>query len=109
MSLAATFPYSDMTKQVVLSEEAHPPLPIYCKLSSHLSDPNSTYLYHALAQAIISGKTIYVSGSIGITRDMKLVEGGVQAQTVRSLFLSALGTTLMCLRHSHTSVPLSTT
>ncbi|KAH9924253.1 YjgF-like protein [Epithele typhae] len=51
-----------MTKQVVFSEEANPPLPIY-------------------SQAIISGKTIYVSGSIGITRDMKLVEGGVQAQT----------------------------
>lgn len=35
-----------------------------------------------VAQAVISGKTIYVSGSIGITRDMKLVDGGVQAQTV---------------------------
>ncbi|KAM5533618.1 hypothetical protein V8D89_012731 [Ganoderma adspersum] len=51
-----------MTKQVVFSEEANPPLPFY-------------------SQAIISGKTIYVSGSIGIDRNSKLVEGGVQAQT----------------------------
>ncbi|KAI0755119.1 YjgF-like protein [Daedaleopsis nitida] len=51
-----------MTKQVVFTEEANPPLPIY-------------------SQAIISGKTIYVSGNIGIDREFKLVEGGVQAQT----------------------------
>ncbi|KAI0770552.1 YjgF-like protein [Fomes fomentarius] len=55
-----------MTKQVVLSEEANPPLPIY-------------------SQAIISGKTIYVSGNIGIDREFKLVEGGVQAQTRAAL------------------------
>ncbi|KAI0648169.1 YjgF-like protein [Trametes meyenii] len=55
-----------MTKQIVFSEEANPPLPVY-------------------SQAVISGKTIYVSGSIGITRDMKLVEGGVQAQTRAAL------------------------
>ncbi|RPD62243.1 YjgF-like protein [Lentinus tigrinus ALCF2SS1-7] len=55
-----------MTKQVVFSEEANPPLPIY-------------------SQAIISGKTIYVSGSIGIDREFKLVPGGVQAQTRAAL------------------------
>ncbi|EJF63179.1 YjgF-like protein [Dichomitus squalens] len=55
-----------MTKQVVFTEEANPPLPIY-------------------SQAIISGKTIYVSGSIGIDREFKLVEGGVQAQTRAAL------------------------
>ncbi|KAH9889801.1 Endoribonuclease L-PSP [Cubamyces lactineus] len=60
-----------MTKQIVFSEEANPPLPVYCE--------------SWLPQAVISGKTIYVSGSIGITRDMQLVEGGVQAQTRAAL------------------------
>ncbi|KAL1950634.1 hypothetical protein VTO73DRAFT_5758 [Trametes versicolor] len=55
-----------MTKQIVFTEEALPPLPVY-------------------SQAVISGKTIYVSGSIGITRDMKLVDGGVQTQTRAAL------------------------
>ncbi|KAI0821981.1 YjgF-like protein [Trametes gibbosa] len=55
-----------MTKQIVLSEEALPPLPVY-------------------SQAVISGKTIYVSGNIGITKDMQIVEGGVQAQTRAAL------------------------
>ncbi|OBZ71665.1 Protein MMF1, mitochondrial [Grifola frondosa] len=55
-----------MPKQVVFSAEANPPLPIY-------------------SQAIISGKTVYVSGSIGCTRDLVLVEGGVQAQTRAAL------------------------
>ncbi|KAH9847900.1 Endoribonuclease L-PSP [Lenzites betulinus] len=57
-----------MTKQIVFSEEALPPLPVYCK-----------------SQAVISGKTIYASGNIGITKDMKIVEGGVQAQTRAAL------------------------
>ncbi|KAI8994153.1 YjgF-like protein [Trametes punicea] len=55
-----------MTKQIVFTEEANPPLPVY-------------------SQAVISGKTVYASGNIGITRDMKLVEGGVQAQTRAAL------------------------
>ncbi|VDC03342.1 unnamed protein product [Peniophora sp. CBMAI 1063] len=55
-----------MSRQVIFSEEALPPLPIY-------------------SQAIVSDKTVYASGNIGITRDMKLVEGGVQAQTRAAL------------------------
>ncbi|KAI0631983.1 YjgF-like protein [Trametes polyzona] len=55
-----------MTKQIVFSEEANPPLPVY-------------------SQAVISGKTIYVSGSIGANKDKQLVPGGVQAQTRAAL------------------------
>lgn len=35
-----------------------------------------------LAQAIVSNGTVYASGNIGCDRELKLVEGGVQAQTV---------------------------
>lgn len=35
------------------------------------------------AQAVISKGHVYASGSIGVTKEMKLVEGGVQPQTVR--------------------------
>ncbi|OCH87718.1 YjgF-like protein [Obba rivulosa] len=55
-----------MPKQTVTAPDAVPPLPVY----SH---------------ATISGKTVYVSGSIGCNKDMSLVEGGVQAQTRAAL------------------------
>ncbi|KAI0030064.1 YjgF-like protein [Vararia minispora EC-137] len=55
-----------MSRQVIFTEEALPPLPIY-------------------SQAIVSNGTVYASGNIGITRDMKLVEGGVQGQTRAAL------------------------
>ncbi|KAI0048753.1 Endoribonuclease L-PSP [Auriscalpium vulgare] len=59
-----------MTKTIVFTEDALPPLPVYCSSS---------------AQAVISGKTVYASGNIGITREFKLVEGGVEEQTRAAL------------------------
>ncbi|OSX64943.1 hypothetical protein POSPLADRAFT_1135236 [Postia placenta MAD-698-R-SB12] len=50
-----------MVKSCVTSREAVPPLPIF----SH---------------ATVSGKTVYVSGSIGCDKDFKLV-GGLEEQT----------------------------
>jgi enamine deaminase RidA (YjgF/YER057c/UK114 family) len=40
------------------------------------------------AQAIVSNGTVYASGNIGMTRDGKVVEGGVQEQTVRYYLVS---------------------
>ncbi|KAH7919353.1 Endoribonuclease L-PSP [Leucogyrophana mollusca] len=55
-----------MSKQVVSTPDANPPLPIF-------------------SQAVISRGHVYVSGNIGCTPDFKLVEGGVQAQTRAAL------------------------
>ncbi|KAI0319652.1 YjgF-like protein [Amylostereum chailletii] len=55
---------SDRT--IVFTEDAVPPLPIY-------------------SQAVVSAGNVYASGNIGITRDMKLVDGGVQEQTRTAL------------------------
>ncbi|EAU92592.1 hypothetical protein CC1G_06603 [Coprinopsis cinerea okayama7 len=52
--------------QIVKSEEALPPLPVF-------------------SQAIVSKGTVYASGNIGITREWKLVEGGIKAQTRAAL------------------------
>jgi 2-iminobutanoate/2-iminopropanoate deaminase len=53
------------TREVVFAQDALPPLPVY-------------------SQGIISqGKHVFLSGNLGLTKDMKIVEGGVQAQTVR--------------------------
>jgi len=54
------------TKKVIFTEAALPPLPVY-------------------SQAIVSRGMVYVSGNIGITRNMVLVEGGVQGQTRAAL------------------------
>ncbi|KAF9469767.1 Endoribonuclease L-PSP [Collybia nuda] len=53
-------------KQIVFTSEAIPPLPVF-------------------SQAVISQGHIYASGSIGVTREMKLVDGGVQPQTRAAL------------------------
>jgi len=55
-----------MSRQIVFTEEALPPLPIY-------------------SQAVVSNKIVYASGNVGITRDFVLVEGGVQNQTRAAL------------------------
>ena len=39
-----------------------------------------------VAQATISKGHVYASGNIGCDKDFKIVEGGVQGQTVRSKF-----------------------
>ncbi|GLB35792.1 putative ARM repeat-containing protein [Lyophyllum shimeji] len=55
------------TKQIVSTADAVPPLPVF-------------------SQAVISrGRTVYVSGNVGCTKDYSLVEGGVQAQTRAAL------------------------
>ncbi|KAG6830892.1 hypothetical protein H0H92_014043 [Tricholoma furcatifolium] len=51
------------TKKIVFTPDAVPPLPVF-------------------SQAVISKGNVYVSGNIGCTKDLKLVEGGVQPQTV---------------------------
>ena len=53
-------------KTIVSTADAIPPLPFF-------------------SQAVISRGYVYVSGNIGCTKDYKLVEGGVQAQTVSNL------------------------
>ncbi|KAI0064057.1 Endoribonuclease L-PSP [Artomyces pyxidatus] len=63
-----------MVKEIVFTEDALPPLPIYC---DRFMSPS--------AQAVVSRGTVYASGNIGITRDMNLVEGGVEAQTRAAL------------------------
>ena len=50
----------------VYTPDAVPPLPVF-------------------SQAAISGDHVYVSGNIGCTKDFKLVEGGIQAETVSRL------------------------
>ncbi|KZT73970.1 Endoribonuclease L-PSP [Daedalea quercina L-15889] len=54
-----------MTKQTILSEEAPPALPVF-------------------AHATISGKTVYVSGSIGVDKEFKL-QGDIKGQTKAAL------------------------
>ncbi|KAG1877192.1 Endoribonuclease L-PSP [Suillus subluteus] len=55
-----------MTKEVVLTYNAVPPLTTF-------------------SQAIISKGFVYVSGNIGCTNDFTIVEGGVQGQTFAAL------------------------
>lgn len=50
-------------KQIVFSPDALPVLPVF-------------------SQAVISDGKVYLSGNIGCTKDFKIVEGGVKAQTV---------------------------
>ena len=52
-----------MGKKTISISDAVPPLPVF-------------------SQAVVSGGNVYVSGNVGCTHDLKLVEGGVQAQTV---------------------------
>ncbi|KAL0951672.1 hypothetical protein HGRIS_008351 [Hohenbuehelia grisea] len=54
------------SRTVIFTEDALPPLPIY-------------------SQAVVSKGTVYASGNIGCTRELVLVEGGVQAQTRAAL------------------------
>ena len=54
--------------QIVKAPDALPTLPVF-------------------SQATISKGHVYVSGTIGMTKDFKLVEGGVKAQTVGTLLL----------------------
>ncbi|KAI0294317.1 Endoribonuclease L-PSP/chorismate mutase-like protein, partial [Multifurca ochricompacta] len=44
-----------MTKEIIFTEDALPPLPIY-------------------SQAVVSNGTVYASGNIGIDRELRLVE-----------------------------------
>ncbi|KAF9024133.1 Endoribonuclease L-PSP [Hymenopellis radicata] len=55
-----------MTKTIVHTDDAIPPMPIF-------------------SQAVISRGYVYVSGNIGCTKDFKVVEGGVKAQTRAAL------------------------
>ncbi|KAF8079005.1 Endoribonuclease L-PSP [Lyophyllum atratum] len=55
-----------VTKQIVSTSDAIPPLPVF-------------------SQAVISRGNVYVSGNIGCTKDLVLVEGGVQSQTRSAL------------------------
>ncbi|PPQ96029.1 hypothetical protein CVT25_013891 [Psilocybe cyanescens] len=66
--------------KVVYTPDAVPPLPVF-------------------SQATISGDRVYVSGNIGCTKDFKMVEGGVQAETRAalenlSIVLKAAGSSL---------------
>ncbi|KAH9841379.1 YjgF-like protein [Rhodofomes roseus] len=54
-----------MTKQTIISEEATPALPVF-------------------AHATISGKTVYVSGSVGCDKEFKL-QGDIKGQTKAAL------------------------
>ena len=50
------------------------------------------------SQAAISRGYVYVSGNIGCTKDYKLVEGGVQAQTVSNLAkFKSINTPIFCM------------
>ncbi|KAF5316242.1 hypothetical protein D9619_006785 [Psilocybe cf. subviscida] len=53
-------------KQTVFSPDALPVLPVF-------------------SQAVISDGKVYLSGNIGCTREFKIVEGGVKAQTRAAL------------------------
>ncbi|KAF8921897.1 Endoribonuclease L-PSP [Mucidula mucida] len=55
-----------MTKTIVYTDDAIPPMPIF-------------------SQAVISRGYVYVSGNIGCTKEFKVVEGGVKAQTRAAL------------------------
>ncbi|KAF8211872.1 Endoribonuclease L-PSP/chorismate mutase-like protein [Mycena galopus ATCC 62051] len=57
---------SNMSKKIVFTKDAVPPLPIF-------------------SQATIAKGTVYCSGNIGCTNDLVVVEGGIQAQTRRAL------------------------
>jgi len=52
--------------EFVFTKEALPPLP-------------------AFSQAVISKGFVFASGNIGVTRDLKLVEGGIKEQTRAAL------------------------
>ncbi|KAF7982650.1 hypothetical protein HWV62_27095 [Athelia sp. TMB] len=54
------------SKTLVSTPEAVPPLPVF-------------------SQAVISRGHVYASGNIGCTKDFKIVEGGVKAQTRAAL------------------------
>ncbi|TFK41882.1 Endoribonuclease L-PSP [Crucibulum laeve] len=53
-------------KTFVFTSDAVPPLPTF-------------------SQAVVSRGHVYVSGNLGCTKDLKIVEGGVQAQTRAAL------------------------
>jgi len=58
----------------------------------------------------VNNGTVYASGNIGMTRDMKVVEGGVQAQTVRDRHPLSVQFTLLLMELPYVfSVPLSRT
>ena len=66
-------PFATMP-EIVKAPEALPTLPVF-------------------SQATISKGHVYVSGTIGMTKEFKLVEGGVKAQTVRFQSFSVLSST----------------
>jgi 2-iminobutanoate/2-iminopropanoate deaminase len=70
-------------KQTVFSPDALPVLPVF-------------------SQAVISDGKVYLSGNIGCTKEFKIVEGGVKAQTV-SLLQATINSSLVNL-NSHVSV-----
>lgn len=75
-----------VTKTIVSTPDAVPPLPVFCKRDRFKYYMNKTVTDQdlAAAQAVISRGNIYVSGNVGCTKDLIIVEGGVQAQTVRT-------------------------
>jgi len=82
----------------VFTPDAVPPLPVFCsRILSPLIQSSSltSRVASFTAQAVVSKGRVYASGSIGCDKELKLVEGGVQAQTVgESLNMSKFG--LMC-------------
>ena len=70
--------YHKAMPQVVRAPDAVPPLPVF-------------------SQAVISKGHVYVSGNIGCAPgSQSLVEGGVQAQTVRTFILSSSSLFFFC-------------
>jgi len=69
--------------QIVFSEEALPPLPVFCKEQWTYRLTYSLDLIDlcGAAQAVISKGFVFASGNIGITKEGKLLEG-IQEQTV---------------------------
>ncbi|KAJ7286141.1 Endoribonuclease L-PSP/chorismate mutase-like protein [Mycena rebaudengoi] len=55
-----------MSKKIVFTEDALPPMPVF-------------------SQAVVANGTVYCSGTIGCTRDLVVVEGGIKPQTRAAL------------------------
>jgi hypothetical protein len=81
-------------KKTVLVPEALPPLPVLCKLPFCLKFTARPSSFPA--QAVITNGFIYLSGNLGCDKDSKLVEGGVQAETV--------GPILSCFANGHRNI-----
>ena len=57
-------------------------LPLPSAMPQIVKAPHALPTLLVFSQATISKGHVHVSGTIGITKDFKLVEGGIKAQTV---------------------------